>query len=353
VAEPLRVDADAYYLVADDGAVLAHRRADERRPIASITKLMTAVVAIERASLSKVVTVPARAAAVGGSSAFLRAGERLTVAQLVRAMLVPSANDAAEALALHVGRGSEARFVGAMNAKAAELGLADTRFANPHGLDAAGHVSSARDTTTLVRFALGVPFIRDALSRTTVTLPGGRVLASRDDLLSSWPPLVAGKTGHTDAAGWSQAAAASRPGATVYGSVLGADTRGERNDALRALLSYGLDSYRRVVAIDAGRVYAEAETGYGRQPVALVAPRTLVRTVRVGRPLVQRVVSPTSVDLPVDKGATLGRVEVYAGDRLLASSNLVAASAMSEPSLFAKAVWYVKTTAANLWGLVT
>jgi D-alanyl-D-alanine carboxypeptidase len=353
VAEPLRVDADAYYLVADDGAVLAHRRADEQRPIASITKLMTAVVAIERASLSKVVTVPARAAAVGGSSAFLRTGERLTVAQLVRAMLVPSANDAAEALALHVGRGSEARFVRAMNAKAAELGLADTRFANPHGLDSPGHVSSARDTTTLVRFALGVPFIRDALSRTTVTLPGGRVLASRDDLLSSWPPLVGGKTGHTDAAGWSQAAAASRPGATVYGSILGADTRGERNDALRALLSYGLDSYRRVVAIDAGRVYAEAETGYGRPRVALVAPRTLVRTVRSGRPLVQRVVAPTSTGLPVRKGAALGRVEVYAGDRLLASSNLVAASAMSEPSLFGKAVWYVKTTAANLWGLVT
>jgi D-alanyl-D-alanine carboxypeptidase len=240
-----------------------------------------------------------------------------------------------------------------MNAKASELGLTDTRYANPHGLDAAGHLSSARDTTVLVRFALGVPFIRDALSRTSVTLPGGRVLPSRDDLLSSWPPLVGGKTGHTDAAGWSQAAAASRPGATVYGSILGADTRGDRNEALRTLLSYGLGQYRRVVAIDGRRVYAEAETGYGRPSVALVAPRTLVRTLRAGRPLVQRVVAPTSVGLPIRKGAALGRVEVYAGDRLLASSNLVARSAVSEPGLFGKAVWYVETTAGNLWELVT
>jgi D-alanyl-D-alanine carboxypeptidase (penicillin-binding protein 5/6) len=351
--EPLQVEAAAYYLVADDGAVLARHRARERRPIASITKLMTAIVALERASLSDVVTVPPRAAAVGGSTAFLRAGERLTVAQLLRAMLVPSANDAAEALALHVGRGSPARFVAAMNAKAAELDLRETHFANPHGLDEPGHFSSARDTTALVRFALGVPFVRDAVSRTSVTLPGGRALPSRDDLVSSWPPLVGGKTGHTDAAGWSQAAAASALGATVYGTVLGTDSRSDRNEALRSLLSYGLERYRRVIAVDGDRVYARAETGHGQPPVALVAPRTLVRTLRAGVPLLERVVAPESVGLPVREGARLGRVEVWTGDRLLASSSLVAAEAVSEPSLFRKAIWYSRTTLSNLWELVS
>jgi D-alanyl-D-alanine carboxypeptidase (penicillin-binding protein 5/6) len=351
--EPLRLDAAAWYLVADDGAVLARHRSSERRAMASITKLMTALVTVERSSLSDVVTVPSRAAAVGGSTAFLRSGEQLTVAQLVRAMLVQSANDAAETLALHVGEGSVSAFVDAMNEKAAELGLGDTRFVNPHGLDAPGHRSSARDTTLLLRHALGVPVLRDALARTSVTLPGGRTFPAQDDLLASWPPLVGGKTGHTDDAGWSEVAAAKAKGVTVYGTVLGTDSREERNAELRALLRYGLERYHRVTAVDAGRVYAEAETGYGRAAVEIVAPRTLVRTVRDDASLVERVVVPESVGLPIEAGLRLGRVDVYAGSRLLASSDLVAARSVSEPGLLRKALWYAETTADNLWGLVT
>jgi D-alanyl-D-alanine carboxypeptidase len=314
---------------------------------------MTAVVTVERAELSDVVEVTRQAAAVGGSTVFLRAGERLTVAQLLRAMLVRSANDAAEMLAIHVGEGSVPRFVAEMNAKAAELGLSGTHFANPHGLDAPGHLSTARDTTALVRYALGVPVIRDALSRTSVSLPGGREFPSTDDLVSTWKPLVGGKTGHTDAAGWSQAAAAAARGVTVYGTVLGTHGPLERDRALRSLLAYGLDRYRRVAVIDAHRVYGESETGYGRPPVELVAPRTLVRTLREGTTLVERVVRPESVALPVRGGARLGRVEIYAGDRFVASSGLVAAGPVAEPSPLAKAWWYVRTTASNLWGLVT
>jgi len=348
-----RVDAAAYYLVGGDGAVLATYHARERRPIASITKLMTAVVTVERADLSEVVSVTPRAAAVGGSTVFLRAGEQLSVAQLLRAMLVRSANDAAEMLAIHVGKGSVSRFVAEMNEMAAELGLSDTHFANPHGLDAPGHLSTARDTTILVRYALGVPVIRDALARTSVSLPGGREFPSTDDLVSTWKPLVGGKTGHTDDAGWSQAAAAAARGVTVYGSVLGTDGRLERNRALRTLLSYGLERYRRVAVIDAHRAYGQAETGYGRPPVELVAPRTVARALRRGTPLVERVVRPDAVSLPVHAGARLGRVEVYAGNELVASSSLVAASSIAEPGLWGKVTWYASTTASNLWGLVT
>jgi D-alanyl-D-alanine carboxypeptidase (penicillin-binding protein 5/6) len=314
---------------------------------------MTAVVALEQAELQDVVGVSARVSRVGESSAALRTGEELSVAQLVRAMLVPSGNDAADALALHIGRGSADRFVDLMNAKADELGLADTNFENPHGLDEQGHVSSARDATTLMRFALGIPFLRDAMSRETVTLPGGRVLTTTDDLLASWPPLVGGKTGHTLDAGWSQAAAAARRGVTVYGTVLGSDTRGARNEALRTLLSYGLEQYRRVQVIDHGRVYAEAVTGYGQPDVQLVAPRTIVETLRSGKPLVERVVAPTSLALPVEKGTRLGRVEVYDGNRLVASSNLIVAEAVADASFFAKASWYASETARNLWEMVT
>jgi len=352
-AVPPRVSASAWYLVGEDGAVLARSNARRERAIASITKLMTAIVVLERASLSDVVRVSSRAAGVGESTVYLRAGEELTVAALLRAMLVRSANDAAEALALHVGKGSTPRFVARMNVKARELGLADTNFENPHGLDARGNVSSARDATLLARYALGVPFIRDALGRSTVSLPGGRVFPTTDDLLVSWPALVGGKTGHTRDAGWSQAAAASAGGATVYGTVLGSDTRSSRNDALHELLTFGLTQYRHVTAIDSSRVYAEAETGYGRPSLELVAPRAVVRTVRLGSPLVERVVAPSSVALPVRKGQRLGRVEVYNGNRLVASSNLVAAAAVAEPGVMGKARWYATRTAENLWGIVT
>ncbi|MGH3136433.1 MAG: D-alanyl-D-alanine carboxypeptidase family protein [Gaiellaceae bacterium] len=350
---PPDVDAAAWYVVGEDGAVLAQGNARRERAIASITKLMTAIVVIERAGLSDVVRVSPRAAGVGESTVYLRAGEELTTAALLRAMLIRSANDAAEALALEVGKGSTSRFVALMNAKARELGLADTHFENPHGLDARGHVSSARDTTALVRYALGVPFIRDALSRSTVSLPGGRVFPTTDDLLVSWPAFVGGKTGHTRDAGWAQAAAARAGGITVYGSVLGSDTRSSRNDALQGLLEFGLTQYRRTTAIDASRVYAEAETGYGLASVELVAPRAVVRTARLGTPLVERVIGPSSVALPVRKGQRLGRVEVYEGNRLVASSNLVASAAVSEPGLSGKARWYVTRTAENLWGIFT
>jgi len=350
---PTVVDAAAWYLEGRDGVFLAGNNEHEQRAIASITKLMTAIVVLERASVSDVVRVSPRAAGVGESTVYLRAGEELTVAALLRAMLVRSANDAAEALALHVGMGSTSRFVARMNAKGEELGLTDTNFVNPHGLDARGHVSSARDTTALVRYALGVPFIRESLSRSTVSLPGGREFPTTDDLLVSWPALVGGKTGHTRAAGWSEAAAARAGGVTVYGTVLGSDTRSSRNDALQGLLEYGLAQYRRTTAIDASRVYTEAKTGYGRPSVELVASRAVVRTVRLGTPLVERVVAPSSVALPVRKGQRLGRVEVYDGNRLVASSNLVAAAAVAEPGPMGKARWYATRTAANFWGIFT
>jgi serine-type D-Ala-D-Ala carboxypeptidase (penicillin-binding protein 5/6) len=352
-AEQPQIDAAAWYLVGDDGAVLARGNASSPRAVASITKLMTALVALERSQLGELVSVSSSAARLGESTVFLRAGEQLTVGELIRATLVPSANDAAQALAVHVGRGSADRFVGLMNAKARELGLADTNFENAHGLDESGHVSSARDATTLVRYALGVPFIRDALSRSSVTLPGGRTFVTTDDLLVSWAPLVGGKTGHTRDAGWSQAAAAERGGVTVYGTVLGSETRGTRNEALRELLVFGLDQYGRVLAIDRGRTYATAETGYGQPDVPLVAARPRVLTLHKGKALVERIVAPTALALPVAKGQSVGRVEVYDGDRLVASSNLVTARAVADAGFLAKTRWYATETLQNAWEIVT
>ena len=351
-AEP-RIPAAAWYLVGADEVVLAQQGSRRERPIASITKLMTALVALERSRPSDVVRVSSEAARIGGSTMFLRGGEELTVRELIRGLLVPSANDAAMALALHAGEGSVALFVELMNAKAAELGLTDTTFQNPHGLDQEGHVSSARDATLLLRRALEIPLVADALVRSSIEVAGGRRIPTTDDLLGSWAPFAGGKTGHTDGAGWSQTGAASARGATVYGTVLGAGSRSQRNEALRLLLEHGLASYRQIAAIDSSRVYARAVTGYGRPQVDLVPERTVVRSVHAAAPLLERVVAPVSAGLPVRAGDRLGRVEIWDGDRLVASSNLVAAEDVSEPGLLRKGAWFVERTGEHLWGLLT
>ena len=222
------------------GEVLLARDARERVPIASITKLMTVLLTLERAKPSDVVVVSPFAADVGESSANLRAGERLTVRELLEAALIQSANDAADALAFYVGRGNEQRFVALMNARARKLGLRDTHFVRPDGLDAPGHVSSARDVTLLARIVMHRPLVRQIVRMRSATISGGETLHTWNDLLSTYPGVFGVKTGHTSAAGWSQVAAARRRGVTVYATLLGSPARDTRNADLSALLTWGL-----------------------------------------------------------------------------------------------------------------
>ena len=351
---PPAVQADAYIVRgAPDGAVLAGRNTDVQRPVASITKLMTVLVALEHASLDDVVTVPAAATRIGESTVQLRPGERLTVRELAQAALIPSANDAATALGLHVGRGSLPRFVALMNAKARELGMSGTRYVQPHGLDTPGHVSTAADSVRLLRAALRVPFIRETVRTQSATISGGRTLVSTDDLLGGSAIHRGGKTGHTDLAGWSQVAEARRKGVTIQAGVLGAPSREQRNADLLALESWALAQYRPVKIVDAARTYATATAPYGLPNVPIVAPSTIVRLARVERPLLERMVVTSNVELPIRKGQRLGEVRIYDGRRLVARSPLVAARATAEPGTIDKVQWYATRTVENLWDMLT
>ncbi len=321
----------------------------ERLPIASITKLMTALVTLDHAELDEVVTVSKRAAAVGESSIDLAVGERLTVADLLRAALIQSANDAANALAAHVGGGSIPRFVELMNAKARSLGLTDTHFANPDGLDAAGHLSSARDVTKLARVAMQKPFIRETV-RVVETSVAGRRLVNWNDLLSTFPRLIGVKTGHTGRAGWSEVAAARGPGVTIYATLLGGETRAGRNEDLAGLLAWGLARYRTVWAIDGERVYATARTAYGQPAVRLVAAKPALRAVRVDRTLLERIVAPVEVELPVRAGQRLGELQVLDRGKVIAASPLVAAAAVERPDRLGRVGFYARRTLHHLWG---
>jgi len=347
-----RPDASAWLVEnAATGEVLAAHAAAARLPVASITKLMTVLVTLDHAKLDDVVVVSSRTSRIGESTIELRAGERIAVRDLIEAALIQSANDAASALAEHVGGGSVARFVALMNAQARAFGLADTHFVNPSGLDAPGHYSSARDVTTLARIAMRKPFVRRTV-RLRTEGAAGRTLHTWNDLLGGFPGVVGVKTGHTEAAGWSQVAAARGPGLTIYATVLGSPTRDRRNADLAALLAWGLSRYRVVEAIDDDRVYATATTGYGRAPVRLVAPEPLRRSIRVDRSLVERIVAPSVVSLPVAKGQRLGVVRVYARGKLLGERPLVASESRTAPGLGGKIRWYATRTVENAWGLI-
>ena len=353
VAGPPLVSARAYYVQnGATGEVLAARAPARRLPMASITKLMTVLVALDHERLSHVVTVAPGAASVGESSIHLRAGERLAVRDLLEGALIQSANDAADALAYDVGRGDEARFVALMNARARALGLRDTHFARPDGLDAAGHYSSARDVTLLARLAMQRATVRSIVRERTATIAGGRVLHTWNDLLGTFPGLIGVKTGHTAAAGWCEVGAVQGAGFTIYATVLGSPTRAQRNEDLAALLRWGVSRYR-TVALVSQRVYARAALAYGRDALALVPRRPLVRAVHVDRPLTARVVAPRVVRLPVRKGERLGVVKVFEGRKLLGARPLVAARSVSRPGLAGRVGWYAGRTVHHFLGFFT
>ncbi|MFN0153334.1 MAG: D-alanyl-D-alanine carboxypeptidase family protein [Gaiella sp.] len=353
-SSPPAVDARAYLLVSGvDGSTLAARAPDEPRAIASITKLMTVLVALEHSALDEVVAVPYVATTVGESGIAALPGEPLTVAQLAVAALVPSANDAATALAWHAGGGSVPRFVAWMNGKARKLGMTGTRFRNPHGLDQRGHVSTARDTVILLRAALQNRFIRIWSKRATALIPGRPKLTSTDRLIGRMPELVGAKTGQTSDAGWSQVAAVRADGISAYGVVLGAPSRDGRDRDLEALLRFGLTRYRRALLVDPARTYATVPTGWGLPDLRLVSPRAIARPAPVTRPLVERVVAPLVATLPVRAGQRLGEVRVYDGSKLVARAPLVSDRSLSRPGLVGRLRFYGGRTMHHLTGFVT
>jgi D-alanyl-D-alanine carboxypeptidase (penicillin-binding protein 5/6) len=349
-AEP-QVSARSY-VVADgrSGEVLLSRDARARVPIASITKLMTVLIALERARPDDVVSAAPYSAGAGESLIRLRAGEELTVRELVEASLIQSANDAAWALAAHIGRGDVNAFVALMNRRAEQLGLHDTHFVRPDGLDIPGHVSSARDVTELARIAMRKPLVRELVDEKTATIAGGRRLHTWNDLLYTFPGVVGVKTGHTNGAGWSEVAAARGQGVTVYATLLGGPSRAARNADLAELLTWGLGRFRVVPLVRSDHVYARADLPYDKGHIDLVAPKPILYATELDRRFVERVVAPTAVGLPVDEGERFGEVRVYEGRRLVARSPLVAARSVSKPGPVERAGWYAGETVRNIGG---
>lgn len=193
------ISAHSAIVISGGGEVVFEKNADERMLIASTTKIMTALVALENAKLDDRVEIPAQCCGVEGSSMYLRPGDEYTLEELIRGLLLVSGNDAASAIAVHTA-GSEGKFVAMMNSRARSLGMADTHFENPHGLDAPEHYSTARDMGRLMAVCMNNPdFAR--ISAMTSSAVGGQTLINHNRLLSLCQGCTGGKTGYTQAAG--------------------------------------------------------------------------------------------------------------------------------------------------------
>jgi serine-type D-Ala-D-Ala carboxypeptidase (penicillin-binding protein 5/6) len=345
-------DARAFEVVnASTGEVLAARNAHERLPIASLTKLMTVIVALPRLQLDQVVTVTKQTANVGGSRIPLRAGQKITVDDLLKGALIQSANDAADTLAYAASGGNLPLFISWMNEKAQELGLQDSHFVRPDGLDAPGHVSSAHDILRLAEIAMHSPVVRSIVRERSDTIENGRfTVHTWNDLLGVFPGLIGVKTGHTDKAGWNEVAAARRQGYTIYVAILGSPSRGQRNADLEHLLSWGVSQYRTLTLVQP-KAYATAALGYGRPALELVATKPLVHVVPADGRVVERIMAPSAVRLPVAKGQLLGTIEVRVGGQLVGVRPLVAARSVKRPGLGGRLRWYATRTVHDFLGL--
>lgn len=326
--------AAAILVDEDSGTVLYEKNADARRPIASITKVMTLLLTFEaleagKISLDDFVPVSEHAYHMGGSQIWLEPGEEMTLNDMLKAICISSANDAAVAVAEYVG-GSEPAFAEMMNARAAELGMTNTHFVNACGLDEPEHLSTARDVAAMSReMLLHHTEVRDYCSIWMDTLRGGATqLVNTNKLLKSYSGITGLKTGTTGKAGVCISASAERDGLRLIAVVLGAASGKERFQAASTLLDYGFSHFESAAAelpadaplsLPVKRGTAESVALTYTAPERCLMPKGESSTLQVALDLPQKLAAP------IRAGETIGTVKISNGSAELASYPVTAA----------------------------
>ncbi len=310
---PPDLDARAWALIdARSGEVLASHAAARRLPVASTTKLMTAWVVLHELPLERIVRAAPYVPTYGESLLNLRPGQRISVRDLLYGLILRSGNDAAYDLARAAG-GSEAGFVRQMNRYAAALGLANTHYANPIGLDQRGNHSSAADLAALARRLLQIPVfakIADSKQAMLRSVHPRRRIETIDELLDLAPWVNGVKTGHTFGARYVLVGSGRRKGVELIAAVVGAETDEDRFDDTLRLLEYGFSQYRRRVPVHAGQVPARPSIRYQGGELPLRAAHSVAAGVRRGERVEVAVRAPGQVEGPIRRGAVLGRAIV-------------------------------------------
>lgn len=338
-APPLSAPAAAV-LDAGTGRPVFGRAGGQRRLIASTTKIMTALVTVSSVRLDRICTAPPYAASPLETQIGLRAGERMRVRDLLRALLLPSANDAAATLAVCVA-GSREAFVARMNRRAAALGLRNTSFATPVGLDHPDNYSSAADLARLAIAARADRFLRRTMDLRSATLRSGdhtRTVTNRNTLVHQVPWVNGVKTGHTNAAGYVLVASGTRGGLTFVASVLGDPSEGARNADALALLRWAFASFRLATPVRRGVVYARPRVRHRPdERIGVVAARPVRELVRRDARVRLVVDVPRELEGPLPRRAVVGSATVRADGRVIARVPLVTAQPVPEVGLFEQA----------------
>ncbi|MBQ7377226.1 MAG: D-alanyl-D-alanine carboxypeptidase [Clostridia bacterium] len=330
-AYTLNLNAKSAFLMDyTTGTVLYEQNADERLPLASVTKIMTLLLVMEaiqdgRLSLNETVTVSEHAASMGGSQIFLEPGEKMSVEDLLKSVVISSANDAACALAEHIA-GSEEAFVSAMNQKAKMLGMNDTNFENTNGLDdtATEHYSSARDIAVMSRALMAHPKILEYSSIWMDTIRDGAFgLSNTNRLIRFYPGATGLKTGSTEKAKFCISATALRNGMHLIAVVMGAETRDIRNAETKKLLDYGFANYglytSEVPLLDPIKVLGgtKEEIKVEAENFAAIIGKGDAKNVTV------KITLEESLNAPITAGQAVGSVSFFADGKLIGKCNIV------------------------------
>jgi D-alanyl-D-alanine carboxypeptidase (penicillin-binding protein 5/6) len=349
---PFEVNAESAVLMeVSTGEVLYAKNADRALPPASVTKIMTLLLFMEEVdggniALDEEITVSEYAASMGGSQVYLEAGETMTAEELLKCVIIASANDAAVTLAEKVS-GSEEAFVSRMNARAAELGMANTHFENVTGLDdtAVKHLTSAYDIALMSRALLSHETITKYATIWMDSIRDGAFgLTNTNRLVRFYPGITGLKTGSTSKAGFCMSATAKRDGMHLIAVVMGAPTRDIRNAAAKELLDYGFAGYSLYEnpGGDAGAVPVKG--GVEENCCAVMPPVSILLAKGKARGVTQEILLDTSVTAPVEEGQQIGTVRLLLDGEVLREDPVTAASSVPRIG-FGALLWRMLGTA--------
>ena len=322
----------AVLLERDTGKVLYASNADEPLPMASTTKVMTALLALEHGGLDELVTVGRNAFGVPGTSIYLSEGERLTLRDLLYGLMLASGNDAAVAIAEYIG-GSVGAFAAMMTERARELGCESTVFVNPNGLPVAGHHTTARELALIAREAMKHELFREIVSTQRASIPWegrtyDRILTNKNRLLSEYDGATGVKTGYTKAAGRCLVFGAKRDGLEVIGVVLNC---GDWFEEAKRIMDFGFERYERFTAYGAGETLRVLPVENAREEVAyLCLQNELSAVVLKGELPSLEIDLPDSLNGGLEQGAVVGEARLVLNEQTLAASPIVVAENVAE-----------------------
>ncbi len=324
----------AIIMELNSASVLYSKSAHEKLPMASTTKVMTALVAIEQGNLNDMVVTDTSAYGVEGSSIYLNRNEKMSLRDLLYGLMLRSGNDAAVAIACHIG-GSVDGFVKLMNERAAQLGALNTCFLNPHGLPVEGHYTTAYDLALICREAMKNPVFKEITGtqyHTTTTGTVTRTMMNKNKLLWEYDGAMGIKTGYTIAAGKCLTFAATRNGMTIVGVVLNCPNMFP--DAV-SLMDYAFNEYELYNVIRAGSpiIRIQVANGY-RDLLALNAETDISLPIKKseGISLIPQIELKENIQAPIMQGERLGTLNIYHNGSLIGSCDLVATKSIFTPN---------------------